>query len=64
MKVESGSSEALAQIAGVGLFRVDVALVGWGGWVGGSGGARFLMERLAQVKPEPINYKNWAVLRL
>ena len=55
MKVESVSSEALAQTSGVGLFRVDVALVRWGGWVGGSGGARFLMERLAQVKLEPIN---------
>ena len=55
VKVESVSSEALAQTSGVGLFRVDVALVGWGGWVGGSGGARFLMERLVQGKLEPIN---------
>ena len=43
MKVEIVPSEALAQISGVGLLRVDVALVGWGWWVGGLGGARFLM---------------------
>ena len=43
VKVEIVSSEALAQISGVGLLRVDVALVGWGWWVGGLGGARFLM---------------------
>ena len=43
VKVEIVSSEALAQISGVGLLRVVVALVGWGGWVGGLGGARFLM---------------------
>ena len=43
VKVEIVSSEALAQISGVGLLRVVVALVGWGWWVGGLGGARFLM---------------------
>ena len=59
VKVEIVSSEALAQISGVGLLRVVVALVGWGGWVGGLGGARFLMERLAQVKLEPINLDSW-----
>ena len=38
MKVESVSSEALAQTFGVGLFRVDAALVGLGvgGWFGWS----------------------------
>ena len=59
MRVEIVSSEALAQISGVGLLRVDVALVGWGWWVGGLGGARFLMERLAQIKFEPINLDSW-----
>ena len=36
VKVENVSSEALAQTSGVGLFRVDAALVGWGvgGWFG------------------------------
>ena len=47
MKVESVSSEALAQISGVGLFRVDVALVGWGWWVGGLGGARFFNGKIS-----------------
>ena len=38
VKVEIVLSEALAQISGVGLLRVDVALVGWavGGWFGWS----------------------------
>ena len=43
VKVEIVSSEALAQISGVGLLRLVVALVGGDGGGGGLGGARFLM---------------------
>ena len=31
--------------------------------MGGSGGTRFLMERLVQGKLEPINEQSWALLR-
>ena len=43
VKVEIVSSEALAQTSGVGPLRLVVALVGWGWWVSGLGGARFSM---------------------